>query len=129
MTWAGGVPVTGTRYRAPVRRIVLAGPDGVRFDAEVPETRRERARGLLGRPRLPPGHAMLIPNARSVHTVGMRFPIDAAFLDANLVVLSVKRLAARRVALPRLRARHVLECAAGTGPRPGDRLRAIAGAI
>src|SRR5689334_17122228 len=30
---------------------------------------------------LPSGHALLIPDCRSVHTFGMRFPIDIAFLD------------------------------------------------
>jgi uncharacterized membrane protein (UPF0127 family) len=29
----------------------------------------------------PPDHALLIPNCRSVHTFGMRFPIDVTFLD------------------------------------------------
>ena len=112
-----------------MRSIILTGPDGVRFEADVPETRRERARGLLGRQRLAPGRAMLIPNARSVHTIGMRFPIDAAFLDRDLVVLTVKRLVPGRVAVPRLRARHVLECAAGAGPSPGQPLRPTSGTL
>ena len=33
--------------------------------------------------REPPPHALLIPRCRSVHTFGMRFAIDVAFLDAR----------------------------------------------
>jgi uncharacterized membrane protein (UPF0127 family) len=29
----------------------------------------------------PPDHALLIPNCRSIHTFGMRFPLDVTFLD------------------------------------------------
>ena len=106
-----------------MRTIVLTGAGGVRLETEVAETRRERMRGLLRRERLPPGRAMLIPNARSVHTVGMRFPIEVAFLDADLVVVMVTWLPPGRVMLPRRAARHVLECAPGAGLGPGDRLR------
>jgi hypothetical protein len=39
----------------------------------------ESARGLLGRPPLKPGEALVIPT-NSVHTVGMRYPLDLIFL-------------------------------------------------
>lgn len=39
----------------------------------------------------PPGHALLIPNCRSVHTFGMRFPIDVVFLDERGRTLRVER--------------------------------------
>jgi uncharacterized membrane protein (UPF0127 family) len=46
----------------------------------------------------PPGHALLIPHCRSVHTFGMRFPIDVAFLDERGRALRVERcVPARRV--------------------------------
>ena len=41
----------------------------------------DRMRGLLGRRVLPIGQGLLIENCGSVHTVGMRFPIDVIFLD------------------------------------------------
>jgi uncharacterized protein len=106
-----------------MRRVTLVGRKGLRLETEVAEGRRERMRGLLGRAHLPPNGALLIPNARSVHSMGMRFPLDVAFLDAELVVLAVKRLPPGRLMVPRPRARHILECAAGGGPEPGDRLR------
>ena len=42
--------------------------------------------------RRPPEHALLIPRCRSVHTWGMRFPIDVAFVvpgPAGLELLAV----------------------------------------
>jgi uncharacterized membrane protein (UPF0127 family) len=40
-----------------------------------------RLLGLALLRRMPRGHALLIPDCRSVHTFGMRFRIDVAFLD------------------------------------------------
>ena len=91
---------------------------GVRLAA----TRWTRLRGLLGRDA--PG-ALLIAPARSVHTCGMRFPIDVVFLDERLTVVRVVRaLRPWRVAGER-RARAVLELPAGgaDGIEVGVRLR------
>ncbi|WP_269532031.1 DUF192 domain-containing protein [Chitinimonas sp. BJYL2] len=41
----------------------------------------ERMQGLLGRPVLKPGEAMLIQPCRLVHTFGMPYALDLAFLD------------------------------------------------
>ena len=43
----------------------------------------ERMRGLLGRPPLVAGQALLIDPCPSVHTLGMRYPLDLLFLDAE----------------------------------------------
>jgi uncharacterized membrane protein (UPF0127 family) len=92
--------------------------------AEVMESWTGRARGLLGRD----GYegAMVLPHSRSVHTVGMRFAIDVAFCDRDLVVLGVTRLSPLRLALPRRRCRTVIEAEAGAfgrwGLRAGDLL-------
>jgi uncharacterized membrane protein (UPF0127 family) len=40
-----------------------------------------RLLGLAFLKALPTGHALLIPACRSVHTFGMRFPLDIVFLD------------------------------------------------
>jgi uncharacterized membrane protein (UPF0127 family) len=42
-----------------------------------------RARGLLGKAELPPGGGLLLVPCASVHTMGMRFPLDVAFLDGR----------------------------------------------
>jgi hypothetical protein len=39
--------------------------------------------------RRPPVHALLLPRCRSVHTFGMRFPLDMIWLDRNGRVLRV----------------------------------------
>ena len=41
----------------------------------------ERATGLLVGPRLPAGHGLWLLRCRSVHTIGMRYPIAVFFLD------------------------------------------------
>lgn len=78
---------------------------------EVPTTRRERARGLLGRERFE--GAILLRRARSVHTLGMKFDLDIALLDGNNVVIKTLRLHKNRVSAPIFRARSVLEAEAG----------------
>jgi len=51
----------------------------------------DRLRGLLGRSEMRDGAAMVIEHCGSVHTVGMRFPIDLIFLDKDWKVVCVKR--------------------------------------
>ena len=46
--------------------------------AEVADTRRARRRGLLGRDGL--DGALVIERCRWIHTIGMRFPIDVAYV-------------------------------------------------
>jgi uncharacterized protein len=60
----------------------------------------QRARGLLFRPRLASNQALLIPRCASVHTCGMRYPIDIVFLDAlGRVLRVVPRLEPWRLAM------------------------------
>ena len=51
------------------------------IDAEVAESAFERMRGLIGRNGLERGKGMLITKCNCIHTLFMRFPIDATFLD------------------------------------------------
>lgn len=83
------------------------------YTVDVPETGRERARGLIGRGALAPHDGLLLRNCRSVHTFGMRFAIDAVLLDRDDRVLRIVRMRPRRILLPRPQVRHVLEVAAG----------------
>ena len=50
----------------------------------------ERMRGLLGRKRLPVGHAMWFKPCASIHTFFMHFSIDLVFLSRELVVTDVR---------------------------------------
>ena len=102
----------------------LLRDDEVLSSLYVANTRAGRRKGLLGRDDFE--GALLLRPARSVHTVGMRFPLDVAWCDRDLVVLRTARLSPYRVSLPVRRARAVLEAEAGTFARwdlvAGDRL-------
>ncbi len=92
--------------------------------AQMTTSLAERSRGLFGRESYE--GAMLLTHTRSVHTMGMRFALDVAFLDAELVVLEIVHLRRWRITLPRRRGRSVLEAPGGSferwGLRPGDRV-------
>jgi uncharacterized membrane protein (UPF0127 family) len=105
-----------------VRTVTFTTDLGLRLEVDVPETRWERMRGLLRRELLPRGRALLLERTRSVHTVGMRYPIMVARLDRELRVVTVQRMRPGRFLLPRARVRHILECPEGTPLNPGDRL-------
>ena len=62
---------------------------GVR--AQVARTFPERARGLIGRPPPPPGEGLLILKCNAIHTLFMRFAIDATFLDRHDRVVKTVR--------------------------------------
>lgn len=78
---------------------------------EVASTRSDRRRGLLGRDGIE--GALLIERTRSVHTLGMRFPIDVAHLDAEGRVLRVTTMKTHRIGRPVPGARRVVEAEAG----------------
>lgn len=79
---------------------------------ELPEGRKNKAVGLLGRSGIE--GAMLLRPARSVHSFGMRFDLDIAFLDENNVVIRTLQLPRNRITPPVWRARSVLEAEAGS---------------
>ena len=75
---------------------------------------RRRLLGLALR-RREPDHALLIPHCRSVHTFGMRFPLDLIWLDERGRVLALdERVPPRRVRSRRIAAA-VIETPAGGG--------------
>ncbi len=80
-----------------------------------PQTWAERLRGLLGRDRIGAREALVLANTRSVHTIGMRTPIDVIVLDRNWLVVRVVSIPPGRIVLPRPNARHIIEVASGRG--------------
>jgi uncharacterized protein len=76
---------TPLRFRG-LKRTELAG-----FEVPVATTRYARLLGLalLTSGRAGPG--LLIPRCRSIHTFGMRFPIDVLFLDGRDRVIELRR--------------------------------------
>ncbi len=81
--------------------------------------RRARRRGLahLDRDALPAGHALLFERCRSVHTIGMRFALDLLWIDRAGAIVRVDRAVGPRRLRTCLRARAVVETAAGDGER------------
>jgi uncharacterized protein len=63
----------------PVARVRL--PGGGHLDAWVAEPWSARLVGLAGLREMPPATALLLPRCRAVHTLGMRFAIDVAFVS------------------------------------------------
>ncbi len=87
----------------------------------------DRAVGLLKYRTMPEGLALIFPGCNSVHTVGMRFPIDLIFVDrAWSVVCAEPEVKPGRLIFPVRGAWGVVEAAAGTirkiGLAAGDRL-------
>ena len=93
--------------------------------ADTPHSRRI---GLLRHEALEPGEGLWIFPTQAIHTFGMRFPIDVAFLDRRLRVKRVYHgLAPFRWTWLVWGARSVLELASGslanTGTAVGDELQ------
>ena len=92
---------------------------------EIADSRKARRKGLVGREGI--DGALLLPSARlGVHSIGMRFPLDVAFCDRDMVVRRVACLKPLRMTRPSFGAPCVLEAQAGAFDRwhlrVGDRL-------
>ncbi len=85
-----------------------------------------RVRGLLGRPPLAPGEALVFEGAHQLHTVGLSYPIDVLFCSPDWLVLHmVRSLPPLRITRWVRRARYALELPARTASddvQVGDRL-------
>ena len=96
---------------------------------EVADGRKARLKGLLGRDGM--DGALLLPKTKSVHTVGMRFAIDVAFCNDDMVVLCTMTMGRHRMCRPRLKAACAIEAEAGAFERwrlrPGDALEVKGG--
>ncbi len=76
-----------------------------------------RMKGLLGRSLqdFQPGRGLLISPSQGIHTIGMKFPIDVAYLDPKGRILKLyHQLVPCRVAAVMPRAHSILELPPGT---------------
>jgi uncharacterized membrane protein (UPF0127 family) len=113
-------PNSPMRISNLTREVILA------HRVEVADHGATRRKGLLGRSGLPAGEGLWIVPCESVHTFGMKFPIDLVYLDRN------KRVKKIRSGVPPWRlsaclsAHSVVELASGTiqmtQTQPGDKL-------
>ena len=90
-------------------RIFLAD-DAVIHDATT-LTSRLLGLALLREP--PSGHALFLPHCQSVHTFGMRFPVDVAFIDRDAITIRIERAVPPRRVLIERAAFAVVESPAG----------------
>ena len=126
MTSARGEPATAARNLT--RGTVLAAA------VELGDGLWAKFMGLMGRPSLPDGAALWLPESNGIHMMFMRFPIDAVFVGrpdgddgARRVVSVHPALPVWRGLVPLVRGAHgVLELPVGTiaesGTTVGDRL-------
>lgn len=86
---------------------------GVDLYVLVTETDAERATGLLNYTQLPEGLGMLITDVTAIHTRGMRFPIDVAWLDETGCVVGFHERLEPEAGASCFGSRNALELAAG----------------
>ena len=87
---------------------------------DVASTHAERLKGLIGRDSVE--GAFAIPKCRWVHTIGMRFNIDVAYVDSEGIVIKIDHLRRHRVAVPVPKAHTVIEARSGAFERWGLRV-------
>lgn len=95
----------------------LVSGGNVLASAQRADGHRARVRGLLGRDGF--DGALVIPHCRWVHTIGMRFALDIAYLDESGTVLKITHMRPYRLGAPVWRAREVVEAEAGAFARWG----------
>jgi uncharacterized protein len=82
---------------------------------EVAGDAKSRRRGLLKRDHFE--GALVLKPCRWVHTIGMRFPLDVAFVDRDGVVIKAVRMGRNRIGWPVSKAAWVIEAEAGAFER------------
>lgn len=94
--------------------------------ADVADSSAKRRKGLLGRNSLPVGRGLWIIPCESVHTWGMRFPIDVLYLDRKKRIQKLRSVMTPWRLSFCLSAHSVLELPAGviedTNTQRGDQL-------
>ncbi len=88
--------------------------------AVVAESSVDRRLGLRGRSEY--DGAFVLPRCRWIHTIGMRFDLDVAYLDSEGRVIKAVRMNPHRLGAPVLGARSVVEAHGGSFARWGLRV-------
>lgn len=99
---------------------------GIVYELRVLRTWAERLRGLLGTGA--DAAPVLLVRCGSIHTFGMRYPLDVALVDERGEVLVARRRLPPRAVLSHPLARCALErpAAAGAWVEEGEHLRVVA---
>jgi len=117
-----------TRSKSRVRVLNRTKGTLLASSVEVADSAFSRFVGLLGRQSIESGGGIWIVPGNSIHTLGMRFPIDVVMLSQNAAVVGLREsLPPFSIVWPDLRAKSVLELPADTIARtstePGDLLQ------
>jgi uncharacterized protein len=107
-------------------RISLGTKEHLPLSCEHATGIAERMRGLLGRKELDSSEGLLIEPCKQIHTLFMKFPIDALFLNKQNEIVAIENLGPWRFSKLYRKANKVLELSHNTasrlGLRPGQRL-------
>ncbi len=98
----------------------LVSEGRVLASASIASTRTERRVGLRGKNSC--DGAFVLDRCRWIHTLGMNFDLDVAYLDASGRVIKTVRMGCNRVGAPVIHARVVVEAASGAFARWGLRV-------
>ena len=83
--------------------------------ADIANTPQSRRKGLIGRTSVE--NAMVITQCKWIHTVGVKEPLDVAYLDALGTVIKTERVKPLRISAPVSRCKTVVEAGAGSFER------------
>lgn len=114
--FAGGARPVRVAHSTPMPWLVSEDAR-VLASAEVADSRSARRRGLRDRDHLE--GALVLRPCRWIHTIGMKFAIDVAYLDERGTVVKTMQMHRHRVGVPVWRANHVIEAQAGAFARWG----------
>jgi len=85
--------------------------ESVLASVEVPTSSKAKLRGLIGRESF--DGSIYFEGAKSIHTFGMKFALDVAFISADSLVIRTLRIDPNRITLPVWRSKGVIEAKAG----------------
>ena len=95
--------------------IWLVSNGHVLCSAQLASQRKHKRKGLRG---TDDSHEpIVIEKCRWVHSIGMSYPLDVAFLDANNSVIAIHRVAPWRIDRPVKNAVRIIEARAGSFER------------
>ena len=98
-----------------LRAAWLVRSGNVLASADVADTPQSRRRGVIGRTELT--NAMVITQCKWIHTIGVKIPLDVAYLDALGTVIRTERVKPLRISTPVSRCKTVVEASAGSFER------------
>lgn len=83
--------------------------------AKMADTYFSRMIGLLGRPDMQSLDALILTPCNSIHTFGMKFPIDVLFLDSEYKICHlISNMKNRRISKISLKSKYVIELHTGS---------------